>query len=117
MDGVHDQRALHAYKTSNATVAALEFLHDESVRHVVHVGAPKFFREVSAKKSHRSQLRDQMRGKSGFFKMLVDDGHDLLVYKSAHRVADEDLLLAVQIIHPVKVHSLERHKTSGEKVS
>jgi hypothetical protein len=49
--------------------------------------------------------------------MLVDDGHDLFLHKSPDRVADENFLFREQIIHPVKVHSPERHKTSGEKVS
>jgi hypothetical protein len=56
-------------------------------------------------------------GKGGFFEMLVDNGHDLFLHKSPDRVADENFLFREQIIHPVKIHSPERHKTSGEKVS
>ena len=60
MDGEHDESALHAGEAAKSAVAALEFLHDETVSDVVHVRAAVFLREVCPEQAHGSHVWNEV---------------------------------------------------------
>src|SRR5206468_4088084 len=46
-NGIHHKRALNADEAAQAAVAALQFLHNEAIRNVVHICAAVFFGKVA----------------------------------------------------------------------
>jgi ureidoglycolate hydrolase len=49
--------------------------------------------------------------------MRVNHRYDLFFDESPDAVTHQNLFIAEQVIHPIEIHSLERHKASAEKVS
>ena len=111
-DGIHDERTLYADEASQAAVAAFQFLHDEAIGNVIHVGAAVFFRKVAAEETHLRHFRNEFFRKGRFFEMLVNDGNDTLIDKPAHRIPHHPLFVAEQIVDAVEVHSFECHRAS-----
>src|SRR5204863_6483597 len=78
-DRVHDQRPLHADEASQAAVAALQFLHHQAIRDIIHVGAAVLFGEIAPEQAHLGHVGYQFTRESGLFKVLIDYRNHTLV--------------------------------------
>ena len=73
VDGIHDERRLHADERAHAAVAALQFLHHQSVLDIRHLGAAIAF-EVGAEEAELAHGLDQFLGEAAVAIALLDDG-------------------------------------------
>ena len=105
---------MNTHKTSKAAVAAFQFLHDQAVRNVVHIGAAIFLGQGAAEQAHLGHFRNQLGREGCFFEMLIDNRDDPLIDKSANRIAHHALFVAQQVVDSIKVDTLEWHQPYSE---
>ncbi len=95
VDGIHHESGLHADEGAHAGVAALEFLHDQSVFDVRHAGAAVAF-EAGAVKAEIAHGTDQFAGEASVAVALFDDGDEVVFNEFAGGVADQALIVGEQ---------------------
>ena len=78
VDGIHDQRGLHADKAAQAGVAALQLLHHQAVLDVGHAGAAVAL-EVGAEEAQLAHHRDQLARKALRAEALLNDGDEVVL--------------------------------------
>src|SRR2546427_11115027 len=113
-DRTHLKCSLSTHKTSKAAVSAFQFLHDQAVRDVVHIGAAIFLGQGAAEQAHFGHFRNQFGREGCFFEMLIDNRDDPLINKSAYRIAHHALFVAQQVVDSIKVDTLELHQPTSE---
>src|SRR5229473_1106939 len=91
-DGIHHQRALHRDETAEAGIAALEFLHDQSVFDIGHAGATVAF-EIGAEKTKPSQLQNHLGRKPRVAEAVADEWYYAVLDELARRLPHQQLLL------------------------
>ena len=108
---IHHQRALNADEAAKPAVAAFEFLHDEAVGDVVHVGAAVFFGRLPPKRPIWAISGISSFGKGRVFEVFVDDRNHAVIDKSPNRIANHAFFVAQQVVDSVKVDTFEWHQT------
>ena len=107
IDRVHHERTLHRRERADPAVAALEFLHDQPVGHVVQAGTAVFLGQVGAEEAQLRHARDQFLREAALDVAGADDRHQLFVHPRPDAVPDRPFLLAEQRIEIVEVHPSE----------
>ena len=103
---IHHERTLHGGRRTQAAVAALELLHDQSVGDLVEAGASVLLRDVRPKRPNLTQPRQQVLGEFASFCGVFNDGADFLLDPRTRRVADKLVLLGEELVHVVIVVAL-----------
>ncbi len=106
VDGVHDERGLHADEGADAGVAALHLLRHQAVFHIGHSGAAVAV-QIGAEEAHLAHRLHQLAGKAAFAVALFDDGDQVVVDEAASGVADKPLIFGEQGIEADEVDVLE----------
>jgi hypothetical protein len=110
VDRVHAQRALNGREAPEPRVAALELLHHEPVRDVVHPRAA-VAREVGSEEPELGHLGNELDGEGPVLPHVLDDARqELTVHELAHRVARKPLLRREFVFYPVEIQRFERHE-------
>ena len=95
VDGVHDQRRLHADEGAHAGVAALQFLRDQAVFDIRHAGAAIAMQRC-AEEAEIGHGLDQFARKAAGAIALLDDGDEIVFDELAGGVADQALVVVQQ---------------------
>jgi len=106
MNGIHDQGGLHRHETSETTVPSFQFLAGEAVLNVTGAGTP-IAMEFHPEKAQFPNLRDYLHGKGGLFKVIVYEGHKLLIHEPSHRIPSNLLFVAEKVTYTQKIHTLK----------
>ena len=106
VDGIHGQRRVHADERANAAVAALQFLHDQSVFDIRHPGAAVAF-EAGAIKAQVGHGLDQFLGEAAGAVALLDDGDEVVLDELAGGVADQAFVVGEQGVEFEEINSPE----------
>ena len=106
VDGVHDQRGLHADKAAQAGVAAFQLLHHQAVLDVGHAGAAVAL-EVGAEEAQFAHEGNKFARKAALAETLLDDGDEIVFDEVAGRAADEELVFREAGIEVKEVEALE----------
>src|SRR5262249_55887868 len=109
IDWVHDERALHGDETTQAGIAALDLLHDQSIFGIAHSRAAITL-EIGAKKPEFGHLRDEFGRKPRIAKTIADQGRDALIGKAASRLAHHEFLLAEERIDREVIYAAKGHQ-------
>ncbi len=91
MDGVHDERPLHARERTDAGVAPLELLHREPVAHFRQPRAPVAL-QVAPEEAELRDLGDELRGERAALPVVGDARQDARVHEGADGALDGALL-------------------------
>ena len=113
VNGIHRQRRLHADERTNAAVAALQFLHDQSVFDVRHPGAAIAF-EAGAIEAQVGHGFDQFLGEAAGAVALLDDGDEVVFDELAGGVADQALVVGEQ---GVEFEEIDAPELDGHYIS
>ena len=115
VNGVHDQRRLHADKRAYAGVATFQFLHDQTVFDIRHPRAAITF-EAGAIETKIGHGLDQFAREASSTIAFFNDGDEIVFNESAGRVADQALIVREQSVEFDEVYSaeLEGHENSVE---
>jgi len=106
MNGIHYQGGLHRHETSETTVSSFQFLTGEAVLDIAGAGTPvamKFHPE----KAQFPYLGDYLHGKGGLFKVIVYEGHELLIHEPSHCIPSNLLFIAEKVIYTQKIQTLK----------
>ena len=106
VDGIHGQRRVHADERANAAVAALQFLHDQSVFDIRHPGAAVAFEAGAIEAQVRHGL-DQFLGEAAGAVALLDDGDEVVLDEFAGGVADQAFFVREQGVEFEEINSPE----------
>ena len=103
VDRIHHERTLHRRERANARVAALELLHDQSVRDVVESRAAVLLGQVRAEHAERRHLGNELLRESAVDVALADDRKHLVVDELADAVANSALFFGEHAVDVVEV--------------
>ena len=106
INGIHDQRGLHAHERTHAGVAAFQFLHHQAVFDVGHSGATVAF-EAGAVEAEVGHGLDQFAREAAGAIALLDDGNQVVFDELAGGIADQTLVVAEQGVEVDEIHSSE----------
>ena len=106
VDGVHDERGLHADEAAEAGVAAFEFLHHQAVFDVGHAGASVAL-EVGAEEAELAHDGNQFAREALGAKAFLDDGDEVVFDEVARGATDEEFFFIEAGIEMEKVEALE----------
>ena len=106
VDGVHDQRRLHADEAANAGVAALELLRDEAVFDVGHAGAAVAL-DGRAEEAELAHGLDEFAREAAVAVALLDDGDEVVFDEIAGGVAGEELVFREQVVESEKIYAFK----------
>ncbi len=106
VDGIHGQRRVHADERADAAVAALQFLHDQSVFDIRHPGAAVAF-EAGAIEAQVCHGLDQFLGEAAGAVAFLDDGDEVVLDKLAGGVADQAFFVREQGVEFEEINSPE----------
>src|SRR5262249_2453124 len=107
---VHAQCALHGREAANPPIARFELLHHQSVRHVVHSGAPVLFGQVCSEHAQIGQLRDQMTRKAPFLIMLCDYRIDFSFDELSNRLHRESFFFRQKSLDTQHIYAIKSHE-------
>jgi len=93
VDGVHHQGALDRGRGTDAGIAALQLLHDDPVRDLIHATAAVFGGERRPKGADSTQLGDDMFGEFGPLGVVLDDGAQFLFDVLPNTVPNETMFI------------------------
>jgi hypothetical protein len=121
-DRIHHERALHRRERPEATVAALEFLHDETVRDTREPRAAVLLGEIRAEHAQFREFGDQLVGEAALHVAVADDRQDLLVDERANGIANRALFFSERRVDVEQVarmggelHGRQRGNRAGRK--
>jgi hypothetical protein len=106
VDGVHNQRGLHADKAAKARVAAFQLLHYQAVFHVGHAGAAVAL-EIGAEEAQLAHHGNKFAGETALAEAVFDDGDEVVFNEIASGAADEELVLRKAGVEMEEVEVLE----------
>ena len=106
MDGVHDERGLHADEAADAGVAALELLVEEAGFDVVHAGAAVAV-EGGAEEAELAHRADEFFGEAAVAIAVLDDGDEFVFDEGAGVGADEELVFGEEGVELEEVYALK----------
>ena len=104
---------MYADKRANAAVAALQFLHDQSVFDIRHPGAAVAF-EAGAIEAQVGHGFDQFLGEAAGAVALLDDGDEVVFDELAGGVADQALVVGEQ---GVEFEEIDAPELDGHYIS
>ena len=116
VDGIHDERRLHADEAAQPGVAALELLHDKAVFDIGHAGASVAF-EIGAEEAELAHDRDELAREAADAKAFFDDGHEVVVDEVAGGAADEQLFFIEAGVEMEKIESLKLESHARVRLS
>ena len=106
VDGIHDQRRLHADKAAQAGVAAFQLLHHQAVLDIRHAGAAVAL-EVGAEEAQLAHEGNELARKTALAEAVFDDGNDVVFDEVASGAADEEFVFAEAGVEMKEVEVLE----------
>jgi hypothetical protein len=106
MNGIHNEGGLHRHETPETTVSSFQFLTGEAVLDIVGAGTP-IAMEFHPEKAQFPHLGDYLHGKGGLFKVIIYEGHELIIHEPSHRIPSNLLFVAEKIIYTQKIQTLK----------
>jgi hypothetical protein len=73
---------------------------------VVGAGTP-IAMEFHPEKAQFPNLGDYLHGKGGVFKVIIYEGHELLIHEPSHRIPSDLLFVAEKVIYTQKIQALK----------
>ena len=104
---IHHQGALHRCRGTNPAVAALNFLHDQSVGDLVESLTAIFNRNVGTEGADFGEAFNEVFREFRTLSVRFDDRCNFFFHPGANRIADKLLLIGQQFIHQIIIVTLK----------